>query len=96
MAVAKLPGRQPNTHLEDNMLTVRATRNNAGTLESRLNQFFNDAFGAFDLPYGDSASATWTPAVDIAEHARDRVGGRERARRSVGEEVAQLVAKHAE
>ena len=55
------------------MLTLRTTRQNgAGTLESRLNQFFTDAFGALDWPTGDTASATWMPAVDIAEHA-DRI-----------------------
>lgn len=54
------------------MLTLRTSRANGAGLESRLNQLFNDTFSAFDWPYRDSASATWMPAVDIAEHS-DRI-----------------------
>jgi HSP20 family protein len=50
------------------MLSLRTTRDNgAGTMESRLNQFFTDALGAFDWRYRDSASAAWVPPVDITE-----------------------------
>jgi HSP20 family protein len=52
------------------MLSVRTTRENgASTLESRLNQFFNDTLGSFDWRYRDSASAAWVPPVDITEHS---------------------------
>jgi len=39
------------------------------SLESRINRLFNDAFGALDWQYRDSAAAAWVPVVDIFEEA---------------------------
>ncbi len=52
------------------MLTLRRITQPADgfvTAQSRLNQMLQDALGAFDWRYNDSASAAWVPAVDIFE-----------------------------
>lgn len=50
------------------MLTLRTLRGNgAPALESPMNQLFNDAIGALDWRYRDTAMAVWAPAVDIVE-----------------------------
>lgn len=52
------------------MVSVRTTRDNpTSVMESRLSQIFNDALGAFDWRYRDSATAAWVPPVDITEQA---------------------------
>jgi HSP20 family protein len=49
------------------MTTRNAPSTAADAVGSRINRLLNDAFGALDWQYRDSAGASWVPPVDIFE-----------------------------
>lgn len=52
------------------LVTTRRAGNGSGesvSLERRINRLFNEALGALDWTYRDSAGGAWAPAVDIVE-----------------------------
>ena len=48
-------------------MTTTNSQRTADAVGSRINRLLNDAFGALDWQYRDSAGASWVPPVDILE-----------------------------